>query len=81
MKIAQYAAGQESSATTETLDPVTFRAAWRDSGGPGTDAWSYDSAQTSLYVFFNAEDQDMTVTIDYTVKEAAIAYQDVGEVY
>ena len=81
VKIAQYDAGDESSAKTQKLGSVPFQTKWRDSGGPGSDAWSYDKADTSLYVFFSAEDQDMTATIDYTVDQAAIAYEDVGEIY
>lgn len=82
VKIAQYDSGQESSAKTQKLNSVPFQSSWRESGGPGKDAWSYDKAGTSLYVFFSDADyQDMTVTIDYTVDEAAIAYEDVGEIY
>lgn len=65
----------------QTVQSVPFHTEWRDSGGPGTTAWSYDKKKTSLYLFFSATDTDMTATIDYTVDQAAIAYEDVGEIY
>lgn len=81
VKLATYNEGEESSTKPKTLQSVPFQTSWRDEGGPGTTSWSYDKQQTSLYVFFDVYDQDMTATIDYTVKQAAIAYQDVGEIY
>jgi uncharacterized membrane protein len=66
---------------TQTVESVPFQTEWRNAGGPGTTAWSYDRKKTSLYLFFSVADQNMTATIDYTVKQAAIAYEDVGEIY
>lgn len=63
------------------LQSVPFRESWRDAGGPGTNAYSFDSAQNTVYVFFNASDETIAVTLDYTVVNGVQAYEDVAEVY
>lgn len=70
-----------AGAKNQAVSSVPFQTEWRDSGNPGTTAWSYDRKRTTLYLFFSATDTDMTATIDYTIKQAAIAYEDVGEIY
>ncbi len=63
------------------LPSVPFVLEWRDAGGPGTSAYSFDSPQNTAYVFFNASNTKMMVELDYTVLNAAQAYEDVGELY
>lgn len=64
-----------------TLEDVPFQLGWREEGGPGGDAYSFDSAQNTLYAFFNANDEKLMVELDYTIVNGAQAYKDVGEVY
>lgn len=64
-----------------TLPNEAFVLSWRDSGGPGKDAYSFDAPKNSVYVFFNASDERRIIELDYTVVNGAQAYEDVGEVY
>ncbi len=64
-----------------TLGSVPFVLSWRDEGGPGVDAYSFDEPQNTVYVFFNQSDTRMMVELDYTVLGGVRAYEDVGEVY
>lgn len=64
-----------------TLEGVPFQTGWREAGGPGGDAYSFDTAQNTLYAFFNASDEKLMVELDYTIVNGAQAYKDVGEVY
>ncbi len=68
-------------ATSTDLRSVPFRQEWRDAGGPGSDAYSFDSAQNTVYVFFNASDETLVVTLGYTVENGVQAYKDIAEVY
>ena len=63
------------------LQRVTFQLAWRDAGGPGIDAWSFDEPQDTVYAFFDVEDAEMIFELDYTVVNGVQAYEDVAEVY
>ena len=63
------------------LSSVPFRSAWRDSGGPGEDAYSVDEVWDTVYVFFDASDETLVVTLDYTVVNGVQAFKDVAEVY
>lgn len=63
------------------LQRVTFQLAWREAGGPGVDAWSFDEPQDTVYAFFNVEDATMIFELDYTVVNGVQAYEDVAEVY
>ena len=60
---------------------VPFQLDWREEGGPGTDAYSFDQPKNTVYVFFHASDESDVVQLDYTVTKAAQAYSDVGELY
>lgn len=63
------------------LDDVPFATEWRDAGGPSKDAYSYDLARNTLYVFFSAHDEKMIIQVDYTITNAAQAYADVADLY
>lgn len=63
------------------MQQVTFQLAWRDAGGPGVDAWSFDEPQDTVYAFFDVEDAEMIFELDYTVVNGVQAYEDVAEVY
>lgn len=63
------------------LQQVTFQLAWRDAGGPGIDAWSFDEPLDTVYAFFDVEDAEMIFELDYTVVNGVQAYEDVAEVY
>lgn len=67
----------------QTLDlpSVPFELEWRTDGGPGYTSYSFDSPQQTIYVFFDAADEDISITIDYTVVDAVSVYQDIGELY
>lgn len=65
----------------EALDPVPFQVSWRDEGGPGSDAWSFDRARSTLYAFFDQQDTQMIFEIDYVVANGVQAYDDIAEVY
>ncbi len=69
------------SGETVQLKETSFNLEWREAGGPGTDAYSVDSPKNSVYVFFNASDEKMVVTLDYTIVNEILAYQDVADVY
>ena len=64
-----------------TLKNEPFVLGWRDEGGPGTDAYSFDAAMNTVYAFFNVSDERVIIELDYTVVNGAQAYRDVGEVY
>lgn len=66
---------------TRTLSHVPFELEWRTSGGPDQDAYSFDYAQKTLYLFFSAHDESVSVTLDYTVPDAVNVYRDIGELY
>ena len=70
-----------ASAKAHAIDEVEFQTPWRDAGGPGGEAWSWDEARNTLYVFFKASDESMIASIDYTVVDAIAAYDDMGELY
>ncbi|BAK45741.1 DUF2207 domain-containing protein [Eggerthella sp. YY7918] len=63
------------------LPSEPFVLSWRDEGGPGVDAYSFDAPKNTLYVFFNATDERRIVELDYTVTNGVQAYKDVGEMY
>lgn len=63
------------------LDDVPFSTEWRSEGGPSKDAYSYDLARNTLYVFFSAHDENKVIQIDYTITNAAQAYADVADLY
>lgn len=71
----------DSDGVRAQLDPVPFQTQWRDSGGPGIDSYSVDEARNSVYVFFEAADERLTVGLDYALDSAAQAYSDVAELY
>ncbi|HIT45561.1 MAG TPA: DUF2207 domain-containing protein [Candidatus Aphodovivens excrementavium] len=65
----------------QVLNSVPFVLSWRDEGGPGHDAYSFDQARDTVYVFFDASDEQRLIELDYTVVNGVTAYSDVGEVY
>lgn len=68
-----------SDSKTGDLPAVPFRNAWRESGGPSQSAYSVDTETKSVYVFFDADDEMRTFTIDYTIDKVAIAYADTAD--
>lgn len=80
IKINSVSMGASASSLSK-FSSVPFQLDWREEGGPGTNAYSFDQPKNTVYVFFNAEDEDRTVQLDYTVTKAAQAYSDVGELY
>lgn len=64
-----------------TLSSVPFVLNWRDSGGPGGNAFSLDAPKNTVYAFFNASDEKAIIELDYTVVNGVQAYKDVAEVY
>ncbi len=75
-----YAGGDQGSQTRAVVE-VPFAFEWREEGGPGGEAFSYDEAQTTLYAFFEAEDEALTVGLSYTIMNFTQVYDDVAEVY
>ena len=88
-EIANFFGASDSEAASDGADSdsgidlqsVPFRESWRDAGGPGTNAYSFDSAQNTVYAFFDASDETIVITLDYTVVNGVQAYEDVAEVY
>ncbi len=74
------AKGEVIGGLTE-LEDVPFATEWRSVGGPSKDAYSYDLARNMLYVFFSAHNEKLVVQIDYTITNAAQAYEDVADLY
>ena len=70
-----------ASGETTELPEESFVITWRDSGGPGKDAYSVDAPKSTVYAFFDAHDEELTITLDYTVTNGVQAYKDVAEVY
>lgn len=64
----------------QVLKSVPFVLQWRDSGGPGSDSYSYDRTWNNVHVFFGAEGGGRLIELDYTVENGVTAYADVGEV-
>ncbi len=80
MRMAQVDASGNVTGEWETLPSVPFVLSWRDSGGPGTDAYSVDLPKNTVYAFFNVSDEKAVIELDYTVVNGVQAYKDVGEV-
>lgn len=86
-KIPDYSSLQVSgvsldrNGSTQTLSSVPFVLDWRDSGGPSYASYSVDSPKNTVYVFFPASDETVTVTMNYTVTDVASVYQDTAEFY
>lgn len=66
---------------TIPLPDTAFNLSWRDSGGPGKDAYSVDSPKNTVYAFFNLSDERAIITLDYTIVNGVQAYKDVADVY
>ena len=69
------------SSDSRAIESVPFQVEWRDAGGPGGEAWSYDEQQKTLYVFFDAYDESLNVIINWTVENGISAYDDMAELY
>lgn len=63
------------------LPETGFALSWREAGGPSEDAVSLDYAQDTIYVFFQAADERLLVSLEYTVENGAQLYKDTGELY
>lgn len=63
------------------LSSTPFQLKWREEGGPGTQAYSFDEPKNTVYVFFNESDSRIMVELTYVIKDAVQAYSDVGELY
>ena len=63
------------------LNEVEFVERWRSSGGPGDYAYSVDDLLNGVYVFFEAENETISVELHYRVDGMAAKYSDVGELY
>lgn len=80
VRVAAMSADGQNSGYPQVLSQVPFVLSWRDGGGPGRDAYSYDQARNTVYVFFSATDERRLVELDYTVANGVTAYSDIGEV-
>ncbi len=65
--------------TTQNLPAVSFVLDWRKSGGPSYASYSVDSPKNTAYVFFSAVDEEVTVTMHYTLTDVVALYQDTAE--
>lgn len=64
-----------------TLASASFSTAWRDGGGPGSAAYSYDGAKNKLYVFPQVSGERVVIELDYVIENAVVAYKDISEAY
>lgn len=80
VRVAAMSADGQNSGYPQVLSQVPFVLSWRDGGGPGRDAYSYDQARNTVYVFFGATDEQRLIELDYTVANGVTAYSDIGEV-
>ncbi|WP_139651210.1 DUF2207 domain-containing protein [Raoultibacter phocaeensis] len=71
----------EQSGTTRTLAKTDFVTSWRYEGGPGGYAYAVDEVYDSVYVFFQAAHETVSVTLNYRVEGMVTKYSDVGELY
>lgn len=65
----------------DTLSSVPFQLDWREEGGPGKTAYSFDEPENTVYAFFNESDSRVLFELTYVVEDAVQAYSDVGELY
>ena len=70
-----------ASQEAHAIEGVPCQTEWRSAGGPGGEAYSWDEAERTLYVFFRASYEDIIATIDYTIVNGISAYDDMGELY
>lgn len=70
-----------ASGSAVQLAEVPFQTQWRTSGGPGYASYSVDVAAHSVYVFFQADDERLTVDLSYVMSGAAQPHSDVAELY
>lgn len=74
--------GEDDAENSMTqVSEVPFDLKWREEGGPGKDAYSVDSPQNTVYVFFGNSPQRIVVELDYTITNMAQMYDDIAEVY
>ena len=66
---------------TTMLPSVPFQTSWRSAGGPSKAAYSFDGAEDAVYVFYNFDDEEATVTLNYRVLNAVQIYNDTAELY
>ena len=66
---------------TTTLSSVPFQTSWRSAGGPSKAAYSFDGAEDAVYAFYNFDDEEATVTLNYRVLNAVQIYNDTAELY
>ena len=71
----------EQDASSRDLREVEFVSSWRSEGGPGGFAYSVDTLFDSVYVFFQAADETVSVTLHYRVEGMVTKYSDIGELY
>ena len=65
IKINSVSMGSSAKSLSE-FPSVPFQLDWRESGGPGGDAYSFDKPKSTVYVFFSVEDEVDVVQLDYT---------------
>lgn len=80
VRIAPIGDDGQASGYPQVLNSVPFVLSWRDGGGPDSDAYSFDQARNTVYVFFGAANERLLIELDYTVANGVTAYSDIGEV-
>ena len=80
VRMVSMGADGAASGYPQVLGSVPFVLSWRDGGGPGGDAYSFDRARNTVYVFFDATDERRLIELDYTLIDGVTAYSDIGEV-
>lgn len=79
--VGEGSANGPGDGVTETLSSVPFITSWRNAGGPGFDSYSVDLGTNTVYVFVDARDENLIVSLDLTLIGGVAAYKDVGELY
>lgn len=81
VQMGQSSSTGDTSVQLEDVSSTAFNLKWRDEGGPGTDAYSLDEGENTLYVFFHASNSRMVVQLDYTIENGVQAYKDCADLY
>ncbi|MCD8315866.1 MAG: DUF2207 domain-containing protein, partial [Eggerthellaceae bacterium] len=79
VRLAQTNEDMELEGEWEGLPSVSFWSAWRDGGGPTKNCYSYDEADSTLYVYYDAFEGSMIIEVGYTVQYACDVYSDETE--
>ncbi|MGI6033976.1 MAG: DUF2207 family protein [Coriobacteriales bacterium] len=71
----------DSSGNKTALKKVKFQRAWRQKGGPASERYAIDTAQSTVYAFSDTTDDEKTFVFDYVYTNTINRYNDCSVLY